>query len=272
MAAITDKFSGASNGSRPSPTTVTSTRSSGVTTLQCAALTGWRTTNPVHFVTYRTDAQGVKIDSSQCDWKGIVSGTQITNLTLRAGTDAGNAIGDTVVCMPTAAWADDLADGVAVSLDVDGTLKSGAVDVAAVLASDVVTTAKILDANVTTAKINNDAVTSAKMLHGMIRGRQGGATGDASWGSTGTSNTDTSAKDVFVQVGSVAVTANPTTVTFPNAFSQTPVVFVSTASANSHQSYAICTTKNTTTADFRVVNDAGTAVFTEAVNWIAIGQ
>lgn len=153
MAAITDKFSGASNGSRPVPTTVTSTRSSGVTTLQCAALTGWRTTNPVHFATYRTDAQGVKIDSSQCDWKGIVSGTQITNLSLRAGTDTGNAIGDTVVSMPTAAWADDFVDGVSVVLDVDGTLKAGAVDNAAALASDVVTTAKILDSNVTAPKL-----------------------------------------------------------------------------------------------------------------------
>jgi len=56
----------------------------------------------------------------------------------------------------------DLVDGLLVSFDQDGTLKAGAVDNAAVLASDVVTTAKILDANVTTAKIADDAVTPAK--------------------------------------------------------------------------------------------------------------
>jgi hypothetical protein len=45
-------------------------------------------------------------------------------------------------------------DGLLVSLDQDGTLKSGAVDVAAVLASNVVTTAKINDAAVTAAKVS----------------------------------------------------------------------------------------------------------------------
>lgn len=48
--------------------------------------------------------------------------------------------------------------------DTDGTLKSGAVDAAAVLADNVVTTAKILDANVTTAKVADSAITAAKVL------------------------------------------------------------------------------------------------------------
>jgi hypothetical protein len=157
MASISDLFTGTTNGSRPVPTTVTASRSSGVTTLSVAALTGWETTTPVHFATYRTDASGNKVESSQCDWKGIVSGTTITSLTLKAGTDAGNSIGDVVEAMPTAAWADDLATGLLVSLDQDGTLKAGAVDNAAVLASNVVTTAKIADASVTNAKLSTTA-------------------------------------------------------------------------------------------------------------------
>lgn len=120
-ALITDKFTETTNGTRPDPTTVTSTRSAAATTLQCAALTGWPTATAVHFATYRTNAQGAKVAGSQCDWKGIVSGTQITNLTLKAGTDTGNAIGDTVVCMPTAAWADDVTEGLRVEHNVDGT-------------------------------------------------------------------------------------------------------------------------------------------------------
>ncbi len=51
----------------------------------------------------------------------------------------------------------------AVSLDADGTLKAGAVDNAAALAANVVTTTKILDANVTTAKIADVNVTGAKV-------------------------------------------------------------------------------------------------------------
>ena len=50
-----------------------------------------------------------------------------------------------------------------VAHDADGTLKAGAVDGAAVLASNVVTEAKILDNAVTTNKIADDAVTAAKI-------------------------------------------------------------------------------------------------------------
>lgn len=136
--AITDFFTGTTNGTRPEPTTVNSTRSIGVTTLSCDALTGWEQSTAVHFVTYKTDADGNKKPGSQCDWKGIVSGTTITNLTLKAGTDVGNAIGDVVVCMPTAAWAEDMVAGILTHANQDGTLKTGAVDNTAVIGSDVV--------------------------------------------------------------------------------------------------------------------------------------
>lgn len=53
---------------------------------------------------------------------------------------------------------------IAVSHDADGTLKAGAVDNAAVLAANVVTTAKILDANVTADKLAADSVTTVKIL------------------------------------------------------------------------------------------------------------
>jgi hypothetical protein len=125
---ILDKITGTSAaGIRPVATTVTSTRAGGVTTLQVAALTGWETTTAVHFATYRTDTAGNKVAGSQIDWKGIVNGTQITNLTVTAGTDTGNTIGDTVVCMPTAAWADDLHQGLSVGINPDGSFKSAAV-------------------------------------------------------------------------------------------------------------------------------------------------
>lgn len=112
-ASTTDLITQVVSGStRPVATTVTATRSAAGTTLTCAALTGWETATKVHFATYSTDASGNKIDSSQCDWSGIVSGSTITNLALTAGTDVGNSIGQTVECMPTAAWADELARGV----------------------------------------------------------------------------------------------------------------------------------------------------------------
>lgn len=57
-------------------------------------------------------------------------------------TDAGSAANDVIVLKPTAEWANNIANTLAVSHNDDGTLKS-----------DVVTTAKILDANVTLPKI-----------------------------------------------------------------------------------------------------------------------
>lgn len=157
MPSITDKFGGTFNTVNPVTTTVTVARSAGGTTLTCDSLVGWPTGFPVHFTTYKKNASNVVIAGTQIDWKGIVSGSTIGSLTRKAGaTDTGNAVGDIVEAMPTGSWAQDLIDGVSTSLDVDGTLKAGAVDNAAVLASNVVTTAKLAD----------DAVTPAKLLAG----------------------------------------------------------------------------------------------------------
>lgn len=155
MAASTnDKFTYATNGTRPVPTTLTATRSVAATSISCGALTGWPTATKVHFVIYTVDTAGNKVANSQLDCTGIVSGSSITNIVYKAGTDNGNSIGAVVEAAPTAAWANDLIDGELAHADQDGTLKAGAVDAAAVLADGVVTTAKILDANVTNAKLS----------------------------------------------------------------------------------------------------------------------
>ncbi len=118
---INDKFTSATNGSRPSPTTLTAIHTGGDTTMTCNALTGWPTDTAVHFVIYTTDTDGNKVAGSQTDWKGVVSGSTLTNCVLKAGTDSGYSIGAIVECAPTAAWADDLTDGLRVEHDQDGT-------------------------------------------------------------------------------------------------------------------------------------------------------
>jgi hypothetical protein len=107
-AAITDNFTQATNGTRPSPTTLTAIRAVGATTISCAALTGWPTATAVHFIIYTTDTSGKKVAGSQLDCKGVVSGTTITSIQYKAGTDAGNSIGAVVEAAPTAAYANDL--------------------------------------------------------------------------------------------------------------------------------------------------------------------
>jgi hypothetical protein len=149
--AITDKFNKGTVSSRPVPTELTSSMTTADTTITCDALTGWPTTG-VHFIIYNTDVNGKKVAGSQTDYKGTVSGNTITNIEVKAGSDPGYGIGAIVEASPTAAWVNDLVDGLLVTLEQNGSLKD-----------DIVTTAKIIDDAVTTAKIDDDAVTTAKI-------------------------------------------------------------------------------------------------------------
>jgi hypothetical protein len=169
-ASITDKFRKYSDGSNfPNAARVSSPRSIAGATLACDDLTGWTTATGVDLVTFQEDTNGDLVDGTETVWKGVVSGNNITTLTrVKGAADAGNAINDVVMQIPTSSKVDDLVDGLLVSLDQDGTLKAGAVDNAAALASNVVTTAKILDANITTAKIADNNVTAAKLATSAI--------------------------------------------------------------------------------------------------------
>lgn len=118
---INDKFTQGTNGTRPVPDTLTAIKAIGAASISCGALTGWPTATAVHFSIYNIDTSGNKVANSQTDWKGVVSGTTITNLTLMAGTDNGYAVGAVVEAGPTAMWAKDMADGMIAEHEQDGT-------------------------------------------------------------------------------------------------------------------------------------------------------
>lgn len=121
-AATTDKFSKTFNSVNPNVARVNASRAAGVTTLACDNLAGWPTDTVVHFSTYRVSTAGAVVAGTQIDWKGIVSGNNITSLTRVAGaTDAGNSINDIVEANPTGNWANDLVSGLLVQHNQDGT-------------------------------------------------------------------------------------------------------------------------------------------------------
>ncbi len=128
------------------------------------------TDTAVTFIIDRVDSNEVSTPSVREVCTGVVSGSSIISCTRgQQGTSAQvHALGAVVEFVVSAEIQNDLVDGLLVSHDQDGTLKAGAVDVAAVLASDVVTTAKILDSNVTTAKIADSNVTAAKLATNAI--------------------------------------------------------------------------------------------------------
>lgn len=163
-ASLTDKITDVRNSDRPNSTTASGSRAIGGDTLACASLTGWPTASKVHFVTYQTDTNNDVIAGTQLDCYGIVAGNTITNFTILDGTDGGNSVGDKVEMLPTAGWAQDLAEGLMVSHNRDGSLADGAVDSADVLAVNVVTTPKILDSNVTLAKMADSSVGTAELV------------------------------------------------------------------------------------------------------------
>jgi hypothetical protein len=104
---------------------------------------------------------------------GVVDtgGSQITNVVFTTGSNATHTAGATVVDYVTSTHIAQIVKGLLTAIfDQDGTMKAGAVDNAAALASNVVTTAKILDANVTTAKIADAAVTPVKRTGGFAAG------------------------------------------------------------------------------------------------------
>jgi len=117
------------------------------------------------------------------------------------------------------------------------------------------------------------SIASAKLKYGLIRRRQGSTTGDASWQTAGTNNTDTSAKDVFLQFGNIPVPSDPTTITFPVAFTYPPIVLCAVASTNSNQTFVVQTSAPTTTAvTIHLLDAAGTIRTGENVSWVAVGQ
>lgn len=126
-AALTDKITDVRNSTRPVTAAVTVARLTAGTTLTCNGLSGWPTASKVHFVTYQIDANSNPIAGTQLDCYGIVSGSNITNFTVVDGTDGGNSIGDIVEMLPTAAWAQDLAEALTTSLERTGALKDNVV-------------------------------------------------------------------------------------------------------------------------------------------------
>lgn len=157
VASITDKFNKTGDGSGvyPITATVTTGRSVGASTLACDDLSGWAKDTAVHFTTYRLNSDGTVNSSTQTDWKGVVSGNTITNLTFQAGAaDTGNLSGDKVEMSPNVGWANDLMDGLLASHNQNGTLKDGSVT-SAKLASNAVTNSNIADNSINSTKIKD---------------------------------------------------------------------------------------------------------------------
>ena len=136
----------------------------GNTTINVASTANWGDSTGVTFAIDEVDSDGVRIAETYNVFRGVVSSaTQVSDLEY-VGGDANrdySAGATTRVYVTVSSYRDNrLIDGILVHADQDGTLKAGAVDNAAVLASDVVTTAKIDDGAVTFGKLDTSALSA----------------------------------------------------------------------------------------------------------------
>lgn len=121
---------------------------------------------------------------------------------------------------------------------------------------------------IATAKIADDAVTDAKLIYGKVRSRQGGSA--TNWSTSGSTTYDYSATNTFIQCGTRALTGS-TTITFPTAFNQVPIVVGTVITAGSLNAFARISAITSTTFTVQLISDSG-ANASETFNWIAIGE
>lgn len=105
------------------PTTLASPKAAGATSASLAAATGWSTTTPVHFKLYAVSVTAELVAGTETIWKATLSGTTLSNMQLKSGTEpAGGYATDSVVePMFTSTQLDDLYDGLDAEHNADGT-------------------------------------------------------------------------------------------------------------------------------------------------------
>lgn len=121
---------------------------------------------------------------------------------------------------------------------------------------------------------NKTYSTGSNTFEGLVTQRQGGTTGAASWQTSGTSNTSLTSTVVFIQVGVGNIAGAETTVTFPVAFNQVPIIIGAPNTATSQNSFfrARSVTATGFIAILIVSGTTATPTTNENFAWEAIGQ
>lgn len=120
-AAITDKFK---KGYGFFSTTLSAQKNSGASSMSLSDATGVPTTTGLVFTVGRVNSSGTSTPSTRAIYKGTLSGTTVSNLTLTEGTDQTHAAGTVVEITFTATHWNDAVDGILVEHEQDGTHKA----------------------------------------------------------------------------------------------------------------------------------------------------
>lgn len=155
VSSVTKHFPKPQNGFT---TTLSSSITAGATIVPLSSVAGYTNGDVAAFVVDPTDANKKQTFTGTID----TANTRLTGVVWTAGTNVDHTAGATVVDYVTATHLGMVSKGILVSLNQDGTVKTGAVGADAI-ATNAVTTDKIINGAVTTDKINANAVTLAKV-------------------------------------------------------------------------------------------------------------
>ncbi len=254
-------------------TTLSSTISSGATTVPLTSTGSYSNGDVVVLIVDPADA------TKKQAFTGVVdtSGVQITGVKWTSGTDQSHTSGATVVDYVAATHIQMMTKGFLVEHSQDGThaetITTDNINENTTAHGVTIDGLNIKDGMlngsnaVTTTSLQNDSVTDAKLIYGKVRSRQGGSA--TNWSTAGTTTYDYSGTDTFIQVGTKALSAQTTSITFPTAFNQIPIVIASpTGSSGLFSTGWYVVSVSTTGFDF-VAQDWTRAT---PLMWIAIGE
>lgn len=147
-------------GKRPQVARLTEPHTAGSGIFTCEALSGWA--GECSFVIYEVDSSGNPISGSETDWIGTKNNRNLENLELTAGVDRDYPVDRTyLVATETAGGRNKLIQGLKNTLNDDGTLKAGVVDLS-----------KIPDGSVTATKIAHNAINNDKIADNSLDGKK----------------------------------------------------------------------------------------------------
>lgn len=124
------------------------------------------------------------------------------------------------------------------------------------------------DNTIITRHIANVNITAAKLLNGKIYRRQGGSATHWGGSNVGTTNYDVSQTDPFIQVGDISVPGGQTNITFPVAYTYTPLILCTVASSSGNYPSWYTVLESNTGFSIQLSGGTGGALFAK---WIAIG-
>lgn len=116
--AVTDKLR---KGYQAFSTTLASTKASGATTMSLSSATGIPTTTGIDFTVGRVDSSGNSTPSTKVVYTGTLSGTTVSNLTVKEGSDQSHSAGTVVEITFTASMWNDHVDHHLAEHNQDGT-------------------------------------------------------------------------------------------------------------------------------------------------------